>query len=136
MIDALRSGSDPGRKLSQEEDTIRKLILAGLAVEFVPLDEPDIMCTLPEEAVRRAWPDARFDGGWSAVKQAWSELEGPVPRGGFKKFALEDQLGLSCNDGDFIEATLFALTGADSPAQSLVAALERASGFVTAARQG
>jgi energy-coupling factor transporter ATP-binding protein EcfA2 len=76
----------------EERKSARLLELArseGVDLRMVSFAPPDIICALPEAAVRRAFPEARFEG-WGPLIGRWRSLN--VPR--FKQWALE-QMGLA-----------------------------------------
>ncbi|MEU8078775.1 AAA family ATPase [Catellatospora citrea] len=62
-------------------------------LRFVRYDDPDVICALPEPAVRRAFPNADFPG-WDELLRRWqtdcADADAPVP---FKKWVLRT-LGL------------------------------------------
>lgn len=85
-----------GRQLdSSEERAARRLgELAderGLDVTFIPFEPPDIICALPEPAVRRAYPQAAFTG-WDPIVNKWRSLGASThrPAGGFKQWVLTE----------------------------------------------
>ncbi|MFE0454243.1 AAA family ATPase [Streptomyces sp. NPDC058914] len=61
----------------------------GDHLRFVRYDDPDVICALPESAVRRTFPEATFPG-WDLLLRQWKEeqatAETPTP---FKKWALK-----------------------------------------------
>ncbi|MFJ1779944.1 AAA family ATPase [Streptomyces anulatus] len=61
----------------------------GDHLRFVRYDDPDVICALPENAVRRTFPKAAFSG-WDLLLRQWKEeqatAETPTP---FKKWALK-----------------------------------------------
>ncbi|MGA9309217.1 MAG: hypothetical protein WBV74_02470 [Pseudonocardiaceae bacterium] len=61
----------------------------GDDLRFVRYDDPDVICELPENAVRRAFPDATFPG-WDDLLRQWEDEQNraqtPTP---FKRWALK-----------------------------------------------
>jgi hypothetical protein len=61
----------------------------GDALQFVRFEDPDVICALPEPAVRRAFPDAAFPG-WDELLRRWrDESDDEAPFVPFKKWALK-----------------------------------------------
>jgi len=64
----------------------------GDALRFVRYDDPDVICALPEAAVRRALPAAVF-AGWDALLEQWrseqDKQDDSAPFVPFKRWALK-----------------------------------------------
>lgn len=130
MFDSVRESAlrdAPVEELSAEEKKMRRLLehtehqrAAGHDVRAIAYEDPDVLCALPVEAVRREYPHARIDG-WEPVVQAWQEAGRP----GFKPFAIRT-IGLKNVGADaFVEAVLRATREDDQPSPSLQAAFAR-----------
>ncbi|MFD6694952.1 AAA family ATPase [Micromonospora aurantiaca (nom. illeg.)] len=61
----------------------------GDRLRFVRYDDPDVICALPENAVRRAYPAATFPG-WDTLLQRWKEERTSTGASSpFKRWALK-----------------------------------------------
>lgn len=119
--------------LTKEERALRDLheqLTGGL--RFIPYNEPDIICALPESAVRRVYPDANFPG-WQVLLREWRDLQSdtsqrsstrPIP---FKRYALE-RMGLPGSvrkpPTRFFFEVLKGSRKSDAPSKSLSEAVE------------
>jgi hypothetical protein len=83
--EALEGQVDPSSFRDEERDILQLLhqLSQGHDIRAFPFEGPDIMCALPEDAVRRAFPDARFEG-WEGLVLEW---RGMKARENFKNFA-------------------------------------------------
>jgi hypothetical protein len=92
---------------------------AGAEVRSVQYDEPDIICALPESAVRRAYRDKPFPG--------WSDL---ISRHGgksdFKGHALAAMGLTGTNPGQFVREVLNFTADGEEPSPSLRRAVSEA----------
>jgi hypothetical protein len=97
LLDEIRAGSREELERIHGPNKAERALLdlardLGDALRFVRYDDPDVICALPEVAVRRAFPDASFPGwddmlaSWQAEQDAKSEAERFEP---FKKWALK-----------------------------------------------
>lgn len=117
--DAFRRNEMPDRARTPEE---RKLVQflherrAGMDVEPIPYEEPDILCALPSSAVRRAYPDARFDG-WQDLIEAWTTMD-PHGRPGFKPYVLR-RMRVGDKADDFVDRVLLHVRDEDRPSGAL-----------------
>lgn len=84
--------------LSKAERGLRDLaIQLGDSLRVVRYEDPDVICALPEAAVRAAYPDAAFPG-WNALLAEWEAAQvGEATRTPFKRWALR-RMGLSKRD--------------------------------------
>lgn len=90
FLDEIRGGSReelaairvPNKAERALIDLAREL---GDALKLVRYDDPDVICALPEKAVRRAFPDAAFPG-WDDLLDQWRASDEAGP---FKKWALK-----------------------------------------------
>ncbi len=117
--------------LTKAERALRDLVddLDG-AVYFVRYEEPDVICALPEAAVRRAFPDADFHG-WEALLTRWRESEASDKP--FKRYALT-QFGLPKRlrtPSAFFQRVLNAAEPSDQPTRPFTAAVKQALGLVS-----
>lgn len=117
--------------LTKAERALRDLTddLDG-AVGFVRYEEPDVICALPEDAVRRAFPDAAFPG-WDALLTRWRGSDAADKP--FKRFAV-GQFGLpkpQRTPAAFFRAVLAAAEPSDRPTRPFAAAVKQALGMVT-----
>lgn len=101
--------------LSKAERGLRDLAAdLGDSLRIVRYPEPDVICALPENAVRLAFPSARFPG-WAVLLSEWAaETAAGRTDHPFKRWAL-GSMGLSKRDR--------------LPAQFFRAVLERADGL-------
>lgn len=117
--------------LTKAERALRDLTddLDG-AVGFVRYEEPDVICALPEDAVRRAFPGSAFPG-WDALLARWRDSDAADKP--FKRYAL-GQFGLpkpQRTPSSFFRAVLDAAEPSDRPTRSFAAAVKQALGMVT-----
>jgi hypothetical protein len=118
-----------GSDLSGEEKEMIKLLdamdrfrLQGLRIDGVPFSLPDVICAIPIQAIRRAFPRTRHDVAWDEVVAAWRGAARPRP--GFKAFALK-KLGLQNVEPDqFVERSLLAIQVVDRCASELEVAVK------------
>lgn len=92
MFDRVRLNSvekhSPRKWLRKEELALKEILNlkeVGADIEPIPYDEPDVICSLPGSAVRRAFPDSNF-ADWHQIVQRYRSAE---PQN-FKDFALRD----------------------------------------------
>ena len=116
--------------LTNEERSLKRmwngLERRGVYAEGAGHPFPDIMCALPEDAVRRAYPKATFSG--------WSELEGRYKKArseNFKSFALRE-MGLKVNATKFIQRVLKHCGEDAEPAKGLRKAMSQLLAHLTA----
>lgn len=100
LLDEVRAESlqdllELSQPLSKAERGLRDLAKAlGERLHIVRYEDPDVICALPEVAVRAAYPGAQFPG-WDALLTTWRCLrEAGVTEWPFKRWALE-ALGVS-----------------------------------------
>ena len=115
--------------LTNEERSLKRmwsgLERRGVYAEGAGHPFPDIMCALPEDAVRRAYPKATFSG--------WSELEGRYKKArseNFKSFALRE-MGLKVNATKFIQRVLKHCGEDAEPAKGLRKAMNQLLAHLT-----
>lgn len=79
-----------GGKLTKTERTLRDLAAAlHDRLDIVRYEDPDVICALPEEAVRSAYPTAKFPG-WVTMLAEWEiAVEAGDTDLPFKKWALK-----------------------------------------------
>src|SRR3954453_10750178 len=116
--------------LSKAERALHDLVndLDG-AMRFVRYEEPDVICALPEDAVRRAFPEAGFPG-WDALLARWRDSDAADKP--FKRYAL-GQFGLSKSlrtPSAFFRAVLNAAEPFDRPTRPFTAAVKQALGLM------
>jgi hypothetical protein len=100
LLDEVRAASSAelaslAGNLSKAERALRDLAAAlGDELKVVRYDDPDVICALPEDAVRRAYPGVVFPG-WDQMLHDWrQECASGVTNRPFKRWALE-RFGLS-----------------------------------------
>lgn len=125
--------------LSKAERGLRDLRDAlGESLRFVRYPHPDIICALPEEGVRSAFPNARFPG-WDVLLDQWREAQASgATADPFKKWAL-NMMGLRGKQrlpGVFCGAVLNAAGPAARPHRLLCEAVEQLLGLVDDQRPG
>lgn len=108
--------------LSKAERGLRDLSAAlGEALRIVRYQDPDVICALPETAVRRAYPNARFSG-WDSLLSEWRhELAVGATNDSFKKWALKS-MGLPSSQRfptRFFQTVLGTLASSDQPGRHL-----------------
>lgn len=114
--------------LSKAERGLRDLSAAlGETLRIVRYEDPDVICALPETAVRRAYPKARFPG-WDLLLSEWrNEREAGATNDSFKKWVLKS-MGLPSKDRfptRFFRAVLGALVPSDQPGRRLKNAVKQ-----------
>ena len=120
MLDDVRALAvlgDPSVKLaSSEERMVGQLIHQRGSfpnLDVVAYEDPDILCALPMEAVRRVWPDARpLD--WSDITASWRTR---TDHTGFKPYALK-RLGIKSDTDNFLRKTLASIVPGDEPSEA------------------
>jgi hypothetical protein len=75
--------------------------LSGLDFMAIPYDDPDIVCALPEQAVRRAFPQGNFPG-WDALVERWRRQRGVK----LKPMAMSSVGMTSGTDTQFVQTVL------------------------------
>ncbi len=63
------------------------------SLQWVSYGDPDIICALPEEAVRRAYPEMDFPG-WDTLLGEWGDHCATVTEVPFKEWVLARRRGL------------------------------------------
>jgi hypothetical protein len=121
--------------LSKAERGLRDLSAAlGADLSIVRYEDPDIICGLPEAAVHRAFPSAKFPG-WNELLSNWLQARQlGETQDSFKKWALGG-MGLPKKDRyppTFFRAVLAATTPADRPGRRLEQAVKQALALVDA----
>ena len=92
---AITDGKLPLRVKTEEEKVVEQLIEmrnAGRNIEVIPFPYPDIVCALPDQAVR----DVLLDGhrepgkftGWDRMVEEWRGVGGPKTGSDFKAYVL------------------------------------------------
>jgi hypothetical protein len=114
--------------LSKAERGLRDLSAAlGEALRIVRYEDPDVICALPEAAVRRAFPHARFPG-WDLLLTEWrNERDAGSTNDSFKKWALKST-GLPSKERfptRFFRTVLGALVPGDQPGKQLTNAVKQ-----------
>jgi hypothetical protein len=102
-------GSDMERRAVQEVRFLRERGHDALVIRY---EEPDVMCALPETAVRRAYPESRFPG-WPELISSWRRST----RKHFKEWALR-RIGIDNGPSTFIETVLAACSTDDKPSEA------------------
>jgi len=124
VVKDLRGGRKPGIVLDTSEKKLAEHIFrrmsAGGDFDVIPLDEPDVVCCLPEAAVKRAFPSANFSE-WKLLTDVWHNMS---VRQSFKR-AVAPLMQVSL-DFAFVEAVLAACSDDDAPSDSLVLSIEAA----------
>lgn len=136
-------GTLPG-PLNKAERALRDLSAAiGPALSFVRYEDPDVICALPESAVRRAFPSARFPG-WAQLLQEWetycqdpsdagsSGSESAEERHVFKRWAPR-AMGVAKRDrkpASFFAKVLSACEPGDRPGRRFAAAAQQALALI------
>jgi hypothetical protein len=116
----------PIRVILDQGDRERKLArlvdqrsTPGADVQEIIYDEPDVVCALPEAAVRRAFPNARFPG-WDQLKRDHSG------KFGFKGLALESMGLKGTTPTDFVKQVLRLVEPEERPSPALHRAVHQA----------
>ena len=128
MFDHLRPEYLDGERdisgATKEEQTALRLKheFADCDFDVIPYSDPDIICALPEEAVRRAYPDAVFPG-WNALIDKWTRSPSPV---NFKGHALKEMGLFTTKSTAFIERVLTSCSEHDRAGQALTIAVNEA----------
>jgi len=92
------------RKLRAAIDAFTRLYAAGHLISAVEYTRPDIICSIPIDAARRAFPTTTSDIDWQAIERDWRSKTKDRP--GFKSYALQ-RLGLrSVKPDDFVAQAL------------------------------
>ena len=124
-------------RLTKEERCLKRMVSGLRERGFEPHATghifPDVMCCLPEEAVRRAFPGADFPG-WEELGARYS-AKGPngrlkVPPVNYKDFALE-QMGLQIGATKFVDDVLVHCDENAKPHTSLRQAVHESLAHVT-----
>jgi len=131
--------------LNKAERALRDLCAAvGPGFSFVRYEDPDVICGLPEAAVRRAFPDSRFPG-WRELLREWEAYcqaaPGPDSHGSggaadgkhvFKRWAPQ-AMGLPKRDrkpAAFFGQVLAACQPGDRPGHRFAAAAQQALALI------
>jgi len=119
--------------LSKAERGLRDLSAAlGADLSLVRYEDPDIICALPEAAVHRAFPSAKFPG-WDELLGSWSQTrQRGETQDTFKKWAI-GSMGLPKKDRyppTFFRSVLAATIPADRPGRRLEQAIKQALALV------
>ncbi|MCA1709339.1 MAG: AAA family ATPase, partial [Actinobacteria bacterium] len=105
------AGSAEEKKMLELLNAVEKLRRPGQEVKAVAFDLPDVMCALPLDGIRRAFPQVTLGIDWPEIIKRWRSLSNP--KGGFKQYALK-QLGLDGIHPDaFVDGTLRAVEESD-----------------------
>ena len=135
LLDEVRAASAADlealpRPLSKAERALRDLSIAmGPHLRFARYEDPDVICALPEAAVRRAFPEADFPG-WTALLEEWAE-DGE-PEVSFKRWSLK-RLGVSKKQrmpSVFFRAVLAHRFEGDEPGRRFTAAAKQVLALV------
>lgn len=100
LLDNTHQGLAARLPRTKEEEVLAQLLRNRPDIRSAFYTEPDIICALPEDAVRRAYPKTRFDG-WNSLQRAW---KGSRPEN-FKTFALR-KMGIKSGATQFLERVL------------------------------
>lgn len=114
--------------LSKAERGLRDLFtVLGDSLRIVRYEDPDVICALPEAAVRRAYPSTQFRG-WATLLQEWgSERESGHTSDSFKKWALK-AIGLPSRERHptrFFRKVLDASQSSDQPGKNFKNAVKQ-----------
>ncbi|MDP8929706.1 MAG: AAA family ATPase [Actinomycetota bacterium] len=127
LLDNTGAEAIAGRAVPSAEERIARRVLELAAehhvdMKVVSFTEPDVIAALPEQVVRRAYPEARFDG-WKPLVERFRNLRIP----GFKTWAL-NEMGLSRHVAptEFVMTILEVSGVRDRPAYSLQHAVNEA----------
>ena len=116
--------SSEEKKMIELLDAMEHLREKGHHVGAVPFKLPDVICALPIQAVRRAYPQAGREVEWNRIIANWRSTTGP--KGGFKSFALK-ALGLrNVESDDFVHNSLHAVRDGDGCDSELTRAVRGA----------
>jgi hypothetical protein len=127
IFDNVRPGVVRGRSLAisrsratDEEIKVTQILARarGGLIDVIPYTDPDIIASLPESAVRAAFPKARFSG-WPNLINEWHSSR----RENFKSFAIRQMGLIPLSVPQFLERVLAQSQGL-SPGSALTATME------------
>ena len=134
LLDNIRHNRDqilrPDGRLTSEEKALKRMRMAlehqGVKVAAGGHEYPDVMCALPEDAVRRAFPSAKFSG-WDQLVKKYRK----VPPENFKPFARR-KMKIDVGATEFIDRVLDHCSENDRPRQGLERAVKELIANLTA----
>jgi hypothetical protein len=134
LLDNIRHNRDqilrPDGRLTSEEKALKRMRMAlehqGVKVAEGGHEYPDVMCALPEDAVRRAFPSAKFSG-WDQLVKKYRK----VPPENFKTFAIR-KMKIDVGATEFIDRVLDHCSENDRPRQGLERAVKELIANLTA----
>ena len=134
LLDNIRHNRDqilrPDGRLTSEEKALKRMWMAlehqGVKVAAGGHEYPDVMCALPEDAVRRAFPSVKFSG-WDQLVKKYRK----VPPENFKTFARR-KMKIDVGATEFIDRVLGHCSENDRPRQGLERAVKELIANLTA----
>lgn len=119
LLDNTRRDLLTRRPKNKEEEVLGHVLKHRPDIRPAFYEEPDIICALPDAAVRRAYQLARFDG-WASIRRAWKRSRPPE---NFKTFALRS-MGAGSDPSRFLGNVLRVRTEDERPSPALTSAIK------------